>query len=107
MNPLQIGPIGVACPESGRTAPCGAAWWTPPREARAVNGKSSSHVPWLSVPAVSVYHIQVDDHMVLAAEHDLTGPLQDLVRAVVAAAGAILAVRDETVAAHGLGKLAA
>jgi hypothetical protein len=29
--------------------------------------EDSSHVPWLSVPAASVYHIQVDDHMVLLA----------------------------------------
>jgi hypothetical protein len=31
-----------------------------------------------------VYHVRVDDHVVLVAEHDLTGPLRDLVTAVLA-----------------------
>jgi hypothetical protein len=35
-------------------------------------------------PGVTVYHIRLDDHVVLAAEPDLAGPLLDLVTAVMA-----------------------
>jgi hypothetical protein len=36
------------------------------------------------VPRIPVYHISVDDAVVLAAEHDLTGALLDLITAVLA-----------------------
>jgi hypothetical protein len=36
------------------------------------------------VPGCPVYHLRVDDRVVLVAEHDLSGPLYDLVTAVLA-----------------------
>ena len=36
------------------------------------------------VPGGPVYHLRVDDQVVLVAEHDLSGPLFDLVTAVLA-----------------------
>jgi hypothetical protein len=36
------------------------------------------------VPRTPVYHIRVDDTVVQAAEHDLTGPLLDLITAMLA-----------------------
>jgi hypothetical protein len=36
------------------------------------------------VPRAPVYHIRVDDTVVQAAEHDLTGALLDLITAVLA-----------------------
>ena len=53
-------------------------------------------------PGSPVYHIRMDDHVVLAAEHDLTGPLRDLVRAVITVGGEVLAARGQMVAfQHG------
>ena len=37
------------------------------------------------VPGCTIYHISADDRVVLVAEHDLYGPLLDLVTAVLAA----------------------
>jgi hypothetical protein len=44
-------------------------------------------------PANPVYHVRVDHHVILAAEHNLTGPLQllDLVTAVLAMGDVVLA----------------
>ena len=36
------------------------------------------------VPRTPIYHISVDDQVILAAEHNLTGPLLDLITAVLA-----------------------
>jgi hypothetical protein len=36
------------------------------------------------VPGDPVYHLRVDEQVVLVAEHDLCGPLSDLVTAVLA-----------------------
>ena len=41
-------------------------------------------VPYRPAPGVAVYHIRVDDYVVVAAEDDLAGPLLDLVTAVMA-----------------------
>jgi hypothetical protein len=41
-------------------------------------------VPYRPGLGVAVYHIRVDDYVVMAAEHDLAGPLLDLVTAVMA-----------------------
>ncbi len=41
-------------------------------------------VPYCPAPGIVVYHIRLDDDVVLAAEHDLAGPLLDLVAAVMA-----------------------
>jgi hypothetical protein len=40
--------------------------------------------PYHPVPGEPVYHLRVDDQAVLVAEHDLSGPLYDLVTAVLA-----------------------
>jgi hypothetical protein len=40
--------------------------------------------PYRAVPGGSVYHLRVDDQVALVAEHDLSGPLYDLVTAVLA-----------------------
>ena len=41
-------------------------------------------VPYSPAPGIAVYHVRVDHYVVLAAEHDLAGPLLDLVTAVMA-----------------------
>src|SRR5262249_60361358 len=48
--------------------------------ARALGGP----VPYRPAPGIAVYHISVEDDVVIAAEHDLIGPLRDLVTAVMA-----------------------
>ena len=40
--------------------------------------------PYTPVPRTPVYHVSVDDQVMLAAGHDLTGSLLDLVTAVLA-----------------------
>ena len=40
--------------------------------------------PYRAVPGQAVYHLRVDDQVALVAEHDLSGPLYDLVTAVLA-----------------------
>jgi hypothetical protein len=40
--------------------------------------------PYRPAPGVAVYHVSVDDDVVIAAEPDLAGPLLDLVTAVMA-----------------------
>ena len=40
--------------------------------------------PYRAVPGGVVYHLRVDDQVVLVAEQDLSGPLSDLVTAVLA-----------------------
>lgn len=47
--------------------------------------------PYRPVPGIAVYHIRVDDDVVIAAEHDLAGPLRDLVTAVMVLGGEMLA----------------
>lgn len=48
--------------------------------------------PYHPVPGAPVYHVSVDDSMLaLAAEHDLCGPLLDLVTAVLAMGDELLA----------------
>jgi hypothetical protein len=44
--------------------------------------------PYQPLPGSPVCHVCLDDHVVLVAEHDLTGPLRDLVTAVLAGADA-------------------
>ena len=41
-------------------------------------------VPYRPAVGIAVYHVRVDDHVVMAAEHDLAGPLLDLVTGVMA-----------------------
>lgn len=40
--------------------------------------------PYRPVPGDPVYHLRIDDQVVLVAGHDLSGPLYDLVTAVLA-----------------------
>jgi hypothetical protein len=47
-------------------------------------------VPYRPAPGIAVYHISVDDDVVIAAEHDLIGSLSDLVTAVLALGGELL-----------------
>ena len=44
-------------------------------------------VPYRPAPGIAVYHIRTDDYVAIAAEHDLSGPLLDLVTAVIALGG--------------------
>ena len=41
--------------------------------------------PYRVVPGAAVYHVGIDSHVLLVSEHDLTGPLRDLVAAVLTA----------------------
>jgi hypothetical protein len=41
-------------------------------------------LPYRPAPGGAVYHLRVDDRDVMVAEHDLAGPLLDLVTAVLA-----------------------
>ena len=43
--------------------------------------------PYHPVPGEPVYHLRVDDQVALVAERDLSGPLYDLVTAVLAIGG--------------------
>jgi hypothetical protein len=54
--------------------------------ARAVGGAMS----YRPAPGIAIYHISVDDGVVIAAEHDLIGYLRDLVTAVMALGGELL-----------------
>ena len=40
--------------------------------------------PYRPVPGDPVYHLRVDEQVVLVSEHDLSGPLSDLATAVLA-----------------------
>ena len=44
-------------------------------------------VPYRPAPGIAIYHLSVDDYVVMAAEHDLAGALLDLVTAVMALGG--------------------
>ena len=45
--------------------------------------------PYRPMPGSPVYHISIDDQVILVAEHDLRGPLRDLVTAVMAPGGEV------------------
>jgi hypothetical protein len=49
--------------------------------------------PYRAAPGSAVYDIRVDDDKLLVGEHDLSGPLSDLVRAVLVEGDAVLAAR--------------
>jgi hypothetical protein len=65
--------------------------------ARAV----SVSVPYRPAPGMAVYHIRVDDYVVMAAEDDLAGPLLDLVTAVMALGSEMLG-REPCPMSYGL-----
>jgi hypothetical protein len=52
----------------------------------------ASPPPYRVAPGSTVYHIQVDDHVILVSEGDLAGPLRDLVTAVLAAGAPVSAM---------------
>lgn len=41
-------------------------------------------MPYRPDPGIAVYHVRIDDYVVMAPEHDLAGPLLDLATAVMA-----------------------
>jgi hypothetical protein len=47
--------------------------------------------PYRPVPGIPVYHVSVGDQVILVAEHDLGGPLLNLVTAVLALGKELLA----------------
>ena len=47
-------------------------------------------VAYCPAVGIAVYHIRVDDYVVMAAEDDLAGPLLDLATAVMALGGGLL-----------------
>ena len=49
----------------------------------------ASPPPYRPVPGDPVYHLRVDEQVVLVAEHDLSGSLYDLVTAVLALGDAL------------------
>jgi hypothetical protein len=55
--------------------------------------------PYRPVPGIPVYHVSVGEQVILVAEHDLGGPLLNLVTAVLALGEAVLA-RSRTAADH-------
>jgi hypothetical protein len=44
----------------------------------------AASVPYRPVPGTPIYHLRLDDRDFLIADHDLCGPLLDLVTAVLA-----------------------
>jgi hypothetical protein len=46
-------------------------------------------MPYRPALGLAIYHVSVDDYVVMAAEYDLAGPLRDLVTAVMALGGAV------------------
>jgi len=61
----------------------GAMW----RRSLNTAGRSdalAAPVPYRPVPGTPIYHLRLDDRDVLIADHDLRGPLRDLVTAVLA-----------------------
>ena len=47
--------------------------------------------PYRPAPGIAIYHVTVEDQVVLVAEYDLGGPLLDLVTAVMALGEEVLA----------------
>ena len=76
----RIGPDGAMDRRVVDTAASGDAGLWQELIARAL----AAPPPYRPVPGGLVYHLRVDDQVVLVAEHDLSGPLYDLVTAVIA-----------------------
>ena len=49
----------------------------------------AASVPYRPVPGTPIYHLRLDDRDFLIADHDLCGPLQDLLTAVLASGEAM------------------
>jgi hypothetical protein len=76
----RIGPDGTTRRRMVDTAASSDAG---PWEELIARGLAAS-TPYCPVAGGPVYHLRVDDRVVLVAEHDLSGPLYDLVTAVLA-----------------------
>jgi hypothetical protein len=76
----QVWPDGAMVRRVVDTAllPDGSRWTDLAARAMAVTP------PYRPVPGMAIYHVSVDDHVILVAEQDLAGPLLDLVTAVMA-----------------------
>ena len=75
-----VGPSGAMRRRMVDTAASGGVGPWEDLAARALAAPS----PYHPVPGGPVYHLRVDDQVVLVAEQDLSGPLYDLVTAVLA-----------------------
>ena len=49
-----------------------------------ITGALAVPLPYRPAPGSLIYHLRLDDRDVMVAEHDLAGPLLDLVTAVLA-----------------------
>ncbi len=76
----RIGPDGTI---QGRMVDTAASSDADPWEELLAPGLAAPP-PYRAVPGGAVYHLRADDQVVLVAEHDLSGPLYDLVTAVLA-----------------------
>ena len=76
----RIGPDGAMQCRMVDTAVSGDASAWEELAARAL----AAPPPYQPVPGGAVYHLRVDKQVMLVAEHDLSGPLYDLVTAVLA-----------------------
>ena len=76
----RIGPDGATRRRVIDTATAGDPGPWEELVARALAAPPAYH----AVPEGTVYHLRVDDRVVLVAEHDLSGPLYDLITAVLA-----------------------
>ena len=76
----RIGPDGTI---QGRMVDTAASSDADPWEELLARGLAAPP-PYRAVPGEAVYHLRADDQVVLVAEHDLSGPLYDLVTAVLA-----------------------
>ena len=76
----RIGPDGTMRRRMADTAASGDVGPWEELIARAL----AARPPYRPVPGSPVYHLRIDDRAVLVAEHDLSGPLSDLVTAVLA-----------------------
>ena len=76
----RIGPDGTMDRRMVDTAASGNAGPWEDLVARAL----AAPPPCRPIPEGAVYHLRVDEQVMLVAEHDLSGPLYDLVTAVLA-----------------------
>jgi hypothetical protein len=83
----RIGRDGTMQRRAVDTAHSSNARWWEDLAARAL----AARPPYRPVPGAAIYHLSADDGIVvLAAEHDLRGPLLELVTAVMAAGGTMI-----------------
>jgi hypothetical protein len=69
--------------------------WVVDTAGRSDAGRWEELIAYRAAPGSAVYDIRVDDGKFLVGEHDLSGPLSDLVRAVLVEGDAVLAARPK------------